>query len=1151
MPKRTDIKSIMIIGAGPIVIGQACEFDYSGAQACKALREEGYRVILVNSNPATIMTDPGLADATYIEPITPEVVAKIIEAERPDALLPTMGGQTGLNTSLALDDMGVLAKFGVELIGANRKAIEMAEDRKLFREAMDRIGLENPKATIVAAPKLPTGKYDIKAGVAEAMAALEHIGLPAIIRPAFTLGGTGGGIAYNRDDFAAICRGGLEASPAAQILIDESLLGWKEFEMEVVRDKADNAIIVCSIENVDPMGVHTGDSITVAPALTLTDKEFQIMRNGSIAVLREIGVETGGSNVQWAIDPASGRMVVIEMNPRVSRSSALASKATGFPIAKIAAKLAVGYTLDELDNDITKVTPASFEPTIDYVVTKIPRFAFEKFPGAKPDLTTAMKSVGEVMAIGRSFHESMQKALASLETGLTGFDEIAIPGALPATGTLPSPGALPSPLVGEGKGGGAPVTAAGGGAPPQAAAPDKSAIVKALSARTPDRIRIIAQAMRHGLSDDEIAQATAYDPWFLARIREIVETEARLRKQGLPVTEDGLRALKMMGFTDARLATLTGRDEAQIARAREHLGVNAVFKRIDTCAAEFEAQTPYMYSTYEHPVMGEAECEARPSDRKKVVILGGGPNRIGQGIEFDYCCVHACYALTEAGYETIMINCNPETVSTDYDTSDRLYFEPLAFEHVMEILRVEQSRGTLHGVIVQFGGQTPLKIAGALHEAGIPILGTSPDAIDLAEDRERFQGLLHKLGLKQPRNGIARSDAEALKIAAEVGYPLVIRPSYVLGGRAMEIVRDEEQLKRYIRDAVTVSGKSPVLLDSYLSNAIEVDVDCLSDGENTHVAGIMEHIEEAGVHSGDSACSLPPHTLTPATIAELKLQTEAMARALNVVGLMNVQFALKDGEIYVLEVNPRASRTVPFVAKATDSAIASIAARLMAGEPLSNFPHRPAYPAGVGPDTPLPLMDPLTLADPITPWFSVKEAVMPFARFPGVDTILGPEMRSTGEVMGWDRTFPRAFLKAQMGAGTHLPEAGRVFLSIKDMDKTPEMAAAIQSLAAMGFTLVATRGTAAFLKENGVASETVNKVYEGRPNIVDRLKDGEIALVMNTTEGAQAVEDSREIRSVALYDKIPYFTTAAASIAAVAAMESRREGEVMVRTLQG
>ncbi len=1108
MPKRTDIRSIMIIGAGPIVIGQACEFDYSGAQACKALREEGYRVVLVNSNPATIMTDPALADATYIEPITPEVVAKIIEKERPDALLPTMGGQTALNTALALADMGVLEKFKVEMIGAKREAIEMAEDRKLFREAMDRIGLENPKATIVAAPKV-NGKYDIAAGVRQALDAIEYVGLPAIIRPAFTLGGTGGGVAYNRDDYEAIVRSGLEASPVAQVLVDESLLGWKEFEMEVVRDTADNAIIVCSIENVDPMGVHTGDSITVAPALTLTDKEYQIMRNGSIAVLREIGVETGGSNVQWAINPADGRMVVIEMNPRVSRSSALASKATGFPIAKIAAKLAVGYTLDELDNDITKVTPASFEPSIDYVVTKIPRFAFEKFPGSEPNLTTAMKSVGEAMAIGRTIHESLQKALASLETGLTGFDEIAIPGA-----------------------------------------PDRAALFKALSQATPDRLRVIAQAMRHGLTDDEINGATAFDPWFLARIREIIEAEAQVRTQGLPVSAEGLRRLKMMGFTDARLAKLTGRDEAQVRRARRNLRVEAVFKRIDTCAAEFEAQTPYMYSTYEMPVMGDVECEARPSNAKKVVILGGGPNRIGQGIEFDYCCVHACYALTAAGYETIMVNCNPETVSTDYDTSDRLYFEPLTLEHVLEILRVEQDNGTLHGVIVQLGGQTPLKLAQALANEGIPILGTTPDAIDLAEDRERFQQLLHKLGLKQPENGMARSRDEAFATAAKVGYPLVIRPSYVLGGRAMEIVRDDAQLERYIRTAVQVSGDSPVLLDSYLSNAIEVDVDALSDGKQVHVAGIMEHIEEAGVHSGDSACCLPPHSLTPATIEELKRQTVQMALALNVVGLMNVQFAIKDGTIYVLEVNPRASRTVPFVAKATDSAIASIAARLMAGEPLSNFPMRPPYAQGVGPDTPLPLMDPLTLADPHTPWFSVKEAVLPFARFPGVDPVLGPEMRSTGEVMGWDRTFALAFLKAQMGAGTHLPEAGRVFLSVKDSDKSEALAQAAAGLVGMGFEIVATRGTAKWLEAASIPATPVAKVYEGRPNIVDRLKNNDIALVMNTTEGTQSISDSRDIRRVALMDKIPYFTTAAASIAAVAAMKARGEG-YGVRTLQG
>ncbi|MEF9601600.1 carbamoyl-phosphate synthase large subunit [Paracoccus sp. PXZ] len=1109
MPKRTDIKSILIIGAGPIVIGQACEFDYSGAQACKALREEGYRVILVNSNPATIMTDPEMADATYIEPITPEVVEKIIAKERPDALLPTMGGQTGLNTALALADMGVLNRYGVELIGAQRAAIEMAEDRKLFREAMDRIGLENPRATIVAAPKHPNGRYDIAAGVSMAMEALEDIGLPAIIRPAFTLGGTGGGVAYNRDDYERIVRSGLEASPVAQVLVDESLLGWKEYEMEVVRDRADNAIIVCSIENVDPMGVHTGDSITVAPALTLTDREYQRMRNGSIAVLREIGVETGGSNVQWAINPKDGRMVVIEMNPRVSRSSALASKATGFPIAKIAAKLAVGYTLDELDNDITKVTPASFEPSIDYVVTKIPRFAFEKFPGSKPELTTAMKSVGEVMAIGRTFHESLQKALASMENGLTGLDEIEIPGA-----------------------------------------PDKAAIVKAISQQTPDRLRLIAQAMRHGLSDDEIQHATSFDPWFLTRLREIVDAESGVRAQGLPADQEGLRRLKMMGFTDARLAKLAGTSEAEVRQARRAHDLHPVFKRIDTCAAEFEAQTPYMYSTYEAPAMGEVENEARPSDRKKVVILGGGPNRIGQGIEFDYCCCHACFALTKAGYETIMVNCNPETVSTDYDTSDRLYFEPLTLEHVLEILRIEQENGTLHGVIVQFGGQTPLKLANALEEEGIPILGTTPDAIDLAEDRERFQKLLNDLGLKQPINGIAHSDAEAIEIAGRIGFPLVIRPSYVLGGRAMEIVRDMDQLNRYIREAVQVSGDSPVLLDSYLSGAIEVDVDALSDGKTVHVAGIMEHIEEAGVHSGDSACSLPPHTLDAETIAELKIQTEAMAKALNVVGLMNVQFALKDGAIYVLEVNPRASRTVPFVAKATDSAIASIAARLMAGEPMANFPVRPAYPEGVGPDDPLPFADPLTLADPNTPWFSVKEAVLPFARFPGVDTLLGPEMRSTGEVMGWDRSFPRAFLKAQMGAGTHLPESGLVFVSVRDADKTAELAEAARELTAMGFRLVATRGTAEFLRGAEVETELVNKVYEGRPNIVDRLKNGEIAMVLNTTEGAQAIADSREIRAVALNDKIPYYTTAAGSIAAVAAIKSRGEGEVGVRSLQ-
>jgi carbamoyl-phosphate synthase large subunit len=1066
----------MIIGAGPIVIGQACEFDYSGAQACKALREEGYRVILVNSNPATIMTDPDMADATYIEPITPEVVAKIIEKERPDALLPTMGGQTGLNTAMALADMGVLDQFGVELIGANRAAIEMAEDRKLFREAMDRIGLENPRATIITAPKAANGKRDIVAGVRLAVDAIAEVGLPAIIRPAYTLGGTGGGVAYNREDYEHICRTGLEASPVGQILVDESLLGWKEFEMEVVRDRADNAIIICSIENIDPMGVHTGDSITVAPALTLTDREYQMMRNASIAVLREIGVETGGSNVQFAVHPQTGRIVVIEMNPRVSRSSALASKATGFPIAKIAAKLAIGYTLDELKNDITGVTPASFEPTIDYVVTKIPRFAFEKFPGSKPELTTAMKSVGEAMAIGRTFQESIQKALCSIETGLTGFDDIAIEGVVPD----------------------------------QTAEERKRAVVAALSRQTPDRIRIVAQAFREELTLDEIHAATRYDPWFLERIDEIVTEEARLLAEGLPEDAEGIRRLKQLGFSDARLARLTNLSEDAIRRIRHALGVNAVFKRIDTCAAEFEAQTPYMYSTYESDAMGTVECEARPTAARKVVILGGGPNRIGQGIEFDYCCCHAAYALTAAGYETVMINCNPETVSTDYDTSDRLYFEPLTMEHVLEILRVEQEAGTLHGVIVQFGGQTPLKLARGLEAAGIPILGTTPDAIDLAEDRERFQQFLHKLGLNQPVNGIARSGDEAFEIAARIGYPVVIRPSYVLGGRAMEIVRNDAELKRYITEAVVVSGASPVLIDSYLAGAVEVDVDALCDGDTVHVAGIMEHIEEAGVHSGDSACSLPPHSLSRETIAELDRQAHALALGLDVCGLMNVQFAIQGADIYVLEVNPRASRTVPFVAKAVGSPIAAIAARVMAGEKLADF----------------------DLADPNTPHMAVKEAVLPFARFPGVDTLLGPEMRSTGEVMGIDRGFARAFLKSQLGAGTPLPEGGTAFISVKDADKALIVPAA-RTLDRLGFAIVATGGTCDYLRSKGVTAERVNKVYEGRPNIVDKMKDGLITLVFNTTEGAQAVRDSFDIRATALAMKTPYYTTAAGAAAVV------------------
>ncbi|MEM9642934.1 MAG: carbamoyl-phosphate synthase large subunit [Pseudomonadota bacterium] len=1103
MPKRTDITSIMIIGAGPIIIGQACEFDYSGAQACKALREEGYRVILVNSNPATIMTDPALADATYVEPITPEVVANIIEKERPDALLPTMGGQTGLNTALALDDQGILAKFGVELIGAKRAAIEMAEDRKLFREAMDRLGIENPRATVANTME-------------ECMAALPEIGLPAIIRPAFTLGGTGGGVAYNRADYEKICRFGLDASPVSQILIDESLLGWKEFEMEVVRDTSDNAIIVCSIENVDPMGVHTGDSITVAPSLTLTDKEYQMMRSASIAVLREIGVETGGSNVQWAVNPSDGRMVVIEMNPRVSRSSALASKATGFPIAKVAAKLAVGYTLDELDNDITGVTPASFEPSIDYVVTKIPRFAFEKFPGSEPNLTTAMKSVGEAMAIGRGIHESLQKALASLETGLSGFDEITVDGMPPEEAITASTDQDTHERILI-------------GTDPQAQQAIDKALTRALALQTPDRLRVIAEAMRFGFSDDEIYEITRFDHWFLARIREIVVTEAQIRADGLPVTESGLRHIKSLGFTDKRLARLTGRDESQIRRARRNLGVSAVFKRIDTCAAEFEAQTPYMYSTYESDAGGQVECEARPTTAQKVVILGGGPNRIGQGIEFDYCCCHACYALSAAGYETIMVNCNPETVSTDYDTSDRLYFEPLTIENTLEILLKEQENGTLKGVVVQYGGQTPLKLARALEAEGIPILGTSPDAIDLAEDRERFQQLLQRLGLKQPQNALARNDDEARQQAEEIGYPLVIRPSYVLGGRAMEIVRDTVQLERYIRDAVVVSGDSPVLLDRYLAGAVEVDVDAICDGTNVHIAGVMEHIEEAGVHSGDSACSLPPYSLSAATVSELKRQTEVMAKALNVIGLMNVQFAIKAGEIFVIEVNPRASRTVPFVAKATGSPIAAIAARVMAGEPLASFD----------------LIDPAT-----TGRFAVKEAVLPFARFPGVDTLLGPEMRSTGEVMGLDTSFSRAFLKSQLGAGTDLPNGGTVFLSIKDADKDIVMAEAARTVAELGFKLLATRGTAKWLATLGLEAEVINKVYEGRPDIVDRLKDGGVQLIFNTTEGAQAIEDSREIRRVALYDKIPYYTTAAGSRAAARAMQDRVEGALEVVALQ-
>ncbi|WP_428482362.1 carbamoyl-phosphate synthase large subunit [Pyruvatibacter mobilis] len=1077
MPKRNDINSILIIGAGPIIIGQACEFDYSGTQACKALKEDGYRIILVNSNPATIMTDPELADATYIEPITPDVVEKILRAEKPDAVLPTMGGQTALNCALALAEKGVLEELGIELIGANKDAIEKAEDRLLFREAMDKIGLESPRSLIAHTME-------------EALEGLDYVGLPTIIRPSFTMGGTGGGIAYNKDEFIEIVTRGLDASPVNEVLIEESVLGWKEYEMEVVRDKDDNAIIVCSIENIDPMGIHTGDSITVAPALTLTDKEFQIMRNASIACLREIGVETGGSNVQFAVNPQDGRLVVIEMNPRVSRSSALASKATGFPIAKVAARLAVGYTLDELDNDITGVTPASFEPTIDYVVTKIPRFAFEKFPGAKPHLTTAMKSVGEAMAIGRTFQESFQKALRSLETDFDGLTEIPVPG------------------LGEGD--------------------DKNAIRAALGQPTPNRVLTVAQAMRHGLTDKEIHGLCKIDPWFLEQIRDLVETEARVIEHGLPTTAKAFRMLKSKGFSDARLARLAGLEEKAVAEKRRALNVRPVYKRIDTCAAEFAAKTPYMYSTYEMTgPNGAAECEAGVSDRKKAIILGGGPNRIGQGIEFDYCCCHAAFSLADAGYESIMVNCNPETVSTDYDTSDRLYFEPLTAEDVLELIAVEQSKGTLAGVIVQFGGQTPLKLATALEEANVPILGTPPDAIDLAEDRDRFKALLDDLGLRQPANGIARSAEEARKIAEDIGFPVVIRPSYVLGGRAMEIVHGVTDLERYMKEAVVVSGKSPVLIDSYLRDATEVDVDALCDGEDVFVAGILEHIEEAGVHSGDSACSMPPFSLSDDIIAELEKQTAAMALALGVVGLMNVQFAIKDGDIYVIEVNPRASRTVPFVAKVLGAPVAGIASRVMAGEKLKDF----------------------NLSKRKYDHIAVKEAVFPFARFPGVDTILGPEMRSTGEVMGLDRSFGVAFAKSQIGGGTTVPKEGTAFISVKDSDKDRIVAPARQ-LIEMGFKIVATSGTARFLEEQGVAVERINKVLEGRPHIVDAITNGQVQLVFNTTEGAQALADSASLRRAALQNKVPYYTTLSGAIAATKAIAAMRGDELHVASLQ-
>jgi carbamoyl-phosphate synthase large subunit len=1107
MPKRTDISSILIIGAGPIVIGQAAEFDYSGSQAVKALRAEGYRVIVVNSNPATIMTDPDLVGdngATYIEPVTPEVVAKICEKERPDAILPTMGGQTALNTALALYKDGTLDRLGIELIGANAAAIEKAEDRLKFREAMDRIGLESPRSAIAHS-------FD------EALTALETVGLPAIIRPSFTLGGTGGGIAYNRDEFEAIVRGGIEASPTDEVLIEESVLGWKEYEMEVVRDRADNAIIICSIENIDPMGVHTGDSITVAPALTLTDKEYQRMRSASIAVLREIGVETGGSNVQFAVDPRTGRMVVIEMNPRVSRSSALASKATGFPIAKVAARLAVGYTLDEIANDITGgATPASFEPTIDYVVTKVPRFAFEKFKGAEALLSTSMKSVGEVMAIGRSFAESLQKALRGLETGLTGLDRVR-----------------------------------------ELENADPSTIESALARATPDRLLVAAEALRQGFTVERINTIAGFDPWFLKRLQEIVEAEEEVRLKGLPSDAAAMRRLKAMGFSDARLAQLSlrsvevdramseqtargsgvvhdaikamtgGVTEAEVRAHRLKLGVRPVFKRIDSCAAEFDAATPYLYSTYEGPLFGEPEDEAEVEEARKVIILGGGPNRIGQGIEFDYCCCHAAFALREAGIQTIMVNCNPETVSTDPDTSDRLYFEPLTSEDVLEIVRRESDKGELLGVIVQLGGQTPLKLAAELQAAGVPILGTSPDSIDLAEDRERFAALVAKLGLKQPANGLARSRDEALLVANRIGYPVLLRPSYVLGGRGMEVVEGPQQLDYYIATAVAVSGSSPVLIDRYLRDAIEVDVDAICDGEKVAVAGVLQHIEEAGVHSGDSACSIPPHSLNKETVREIERQTRELALALKVKGLMNVQFAVQADDVYLIEVNPRASRTVPFVAKAIGRPVAKIAARVMAGEPLAGFGKFNRDLAYV----------------------AVKESVFPFARFPGTDPVLGPEMKSTGEVMGIDKDFNIAFAKSLIGSGMILPQSGTAFVSVKDADKD-NIVPAVEKMVELGFAIIATGGTAAHLQGKGMPVELVNKVAQGRPHIVDRLLDGDVDVVFNTTEGWQSLKDSHSIRTTALQRKVPYFTTAAASLAAARSIEALRGHALEVASLQ-
>ncbi|AOB26001.1 MULTISPECIES: carbamoyl-phosphate synthase large subunit [Bordetella] len=1062
MPKRTDLKSILIIGAGPIIIGQACEFDYSGAQACKALKAEGYRTILVNSNPATIMTDPETADVTYIEPITWQAVEKIIEREKPDALLPTMGGQTALNCALDLAHHGVLKKHNVELIGANEHAIEKAEDRQKFKQAMTDIGLESAKSGVAHSMD---EAWDVQRRIA---ADIGTSGFPVVIRPSFTLGGSGGGIAYNAEEFEIICRRGLEASPTKELLIEESLLGWKEFEMEVVRDKADNCIIVCSIENLDPMGVHTGDSITVAPAQTLTDKEYQIMRNASIAVLREIGVDTGGSNVQFAVNPQNGRMIVIEMNPRVSRSSALASKATGFPIAKVAARLAVGYTLDELRNEITGgATPASFEPTIDYVVTKVPRFAFEKFPQADARLTTQMKSVGEVMAMGRTFQESFQKALRGLEVGVDGLNQKTT---------------------------------------------DREKLQIELGEPGPERIWYVGDAFAQGFTLDEVHGLTRIDPWFLAQIKEIVDIELALEQKTLADLDHAtLWELKRRGFSDRRLAFLLDSSESEVRKLRHQLNVRPVYKRVDTCAAEFATNTAYMYSTYEE------ECESKPTDRKKIIVLGGGPNRIGQGIEFDYCCVHAALALREDGYETIMVNCNPETVSTDYDTSDRLYFEPLTLEDVLEIVHKENPVG----MIVQYGGQTPLKLARALEANGVPIIGTSPESIDVAEDRERFQKLLNKLGLRQPPNRTARTEAEALAHAGEIGYPLVVRPSYVLGGRAMEIVHEQQDLERYMREAVKVSNDSPVLLDRFLNDATEVDVDCLADGQTVFIGGVMEHIEQAGVHSGDSACSLPPYSLSAEVIAEIKRQTTMMAKALNVSGLMNVQFAIQGGDVYVLEVNPRASRTVPYVSKATGLQLAKIAARAMAGRTLAD--------QGI-------------TREVVPSYFSVKEAVFPFVKFPGVDTILGPEMKSTGEVMGVGNSFGEAFVKSQLAAGVRLPDSGTVFISVRNQDK-PRAVEVARGLHNLGFKLVATRGTAAEIEAAGIPVQVVNKVTEGRPHIVDMVKNGEVSLVINTVEERRnAIADSRTIRTQALANRITFFTTIAGARAAVEGMQFMRQG---------